>query len=190
MCAVVPEGFEPDSYMVDPYLIAAKATDDAIVGYRSALALHGYSYSVHNTMIYLTAKRESTKFAFQGTEYIGVTQPTALLKGEQEFASVDLVDRAGMQIRVTSLERTLVDCFDRLDLAGGIEEAWRSLEAVSYFNIKLLLNYLVLLDNAVTMAQVGFFLDMSKERLHGSKRDFDFLRSGRPRHPTYMFRGE
>jgi predicted transcriptional regulator of viral defense system len=188
--AAVPEGFRADSYMVDPYLIVARATDDAIVAYRSALALHGYSYSVHNTMTYLTAKRESTKFMFQGTEYIGVTQPTALLKQGLESTGVDLVDRVGMHIRVTSLERTLVDCFDRLDLAGGIEEAWRSLEAVTYLKLKPLLDYIVLLDNAVTSAKVGFFLDMNKERLHVSEKDLDFLRGRRPQHPTYMFRSE
>jgi predicted transcriptional regulator of viral defense system len=188
--AVVPDGFAAYSYNVDPYLIAAKATDDAIVAYRSALSLLGYSYSVHNTMTYLTAKRESTKFVFQGTEYIGVTQPKALLRQGQESTSVESIDRAGMQIRATSLERTLVDCFDRLDLAGGIEEVWRSLEAISYLNIKLLLAYIALLGNAVTTAKVGFFLDMNKERLHVSEKDFDFLRSHRPQHPTYMFRSE
>lgn len=188
--AVVPEGFEAESFRVDPYLIAAKATDDAILAYRTALALHGYGYSVHNSMHYLTGKRESTRFNFQDTEYIGVTQPKALLKRGQESVGVDLVDRAGMHIRVTSLERTLVDCFDRLDLAGGIEEAWRSLEAVSYFNIKLLLEYLALLDNAVTTAKIAFFLDLNKERLHVSEKDLQFLRSRRPQHPTYMFRNE
>jgi len=188
--AVVPEGFRADSYIVDPYLIAAKATDDAILAYRSALALHGYGYSVHNSMTYLTAKWESTKFEFQATEYIGVTQPNALRKHGQEYTSVELADRAGMQIRATSLERTLVDCFDRLDLAGGIEEAWRSLEAVSYLNFKPLLDYLALLDNAVTSAKVGFFLDMNKERLHVSEKDLDILRRRSPKSPTYMFRSE
>jgi predicted transcriptional regulator of viral defense system len=141
-------------------------------------------------MTYLTAKRESTKFDFQGTEYVGATQPKALMSKGKESSLVDLVDRAGMEIRVTSLERTLVDCFDRLDLAGGIEEAWRSLEAVSYLSIKPLLDYLASLDNAVTTAKVGLFLDMNKERLHLSEKDIDTLRSRRPKTPTYMFRSE
>ncbi len=188
--AVVPEGFTADSYIVDPFLIAAKATDDAIVAYRSALALHGYSYSVHNSMTYLTAKRESTKFDFQGTDFVGATQPKALMAQGKESSLVDLVDRAGMDIRVTSLERTLVDCFDRLDLAGGIEEAWRSLEAISYLNIKPLFDYLALLDSAVTTAKVGLFLDMNKERLHLSEKDIETLRGRRPKTATYMFRSE
>ncbi len=188
--AVVPEGFTADSYIVDPYLIAAKATDDAIIAYRSALALHGYGYSVHNSMTYLTTKRESTKFDFQGTEYIGATQPKALMKQGKESSSVDLIDRAGMEIRVTSLERTLVDCFDRLDLAGGIEEVWRSLESVTYLKLKSLLEYVSFLDNAVTSAKVGLFLDMSKERLHLSEQDINSLRDRRPKTPTYMFRSE
>jgi predicted transcriptional regulator of viral defense system len=188
--AVVPEGFTADSYVVDPYLLAAKAMDDAVVGYRSALGLHGYEYSVLNSMTYLTAKRESSKFDFQGTEYIGVTQPKALMKLGREFSCVDSVDRGGMEIRVTSLERTVVDCFDRLDLAGGIEEVWRSLDAVTYLKFKTMLDYVTLLDNAVTAAKVGLFLDVNKARLHLSDKDMDSLKRLRPKTPTYMFRSK
>lgn len=190
MYAVVPEGFDAETFRVDPYLITAKAADDAILAYRTALAFHGYGYSAHNSMIYLTAKSESTRFQFQDTEYIGVTQPKSLLKVGKQMAGVDFVDRSGMLIQVTSLERTLVDCFDRLDLAGGIEEAWRSLEAVGYFNFKLIVEYLELLDSALTTAKVGFFLDRNRERLHVSEKNFEFLRSRCPQYPTYMFRSE
>ena len=41
-------------------------------------------------------------------------------------------DYRGQYVAVTSLERTLVDCFDRIDLGGGIEEIWRSLATITY----------------------------------------------------------
>ncbi len=188
--AVVPEGFDAESFAVDPYQVAARATDDAVVSYRSALALHGYGYSVQNSLIYLTANREASRFSFQDTEYVGVTHPIALLRHGKEMTGVESVDRAGLEIRVTTLERTLVDCFDRVELAGGIEEAWRSLEAVSYFDTGKVIAYLDLLGNSVTAAKVGFFLEEQGERLHISEKELDSVREFRPKQPTYMFRSE
>ncbi|MBZ0186252.1 MAG: hypothetical protein K8F91_08400 [Candidatus Obscuribacterales bacterium] len=188
--AVVPEGFEADSYRVDPFLIGARATDDAVIAYRSALEMHGYGYSVHNSMVYLTARREAARFMFQDTEFIGATQPKALMKQAMEETEVEVIDRSGMEIRVTTLERTLVDCFDRLDLAGGIEEAWRSLGAVSYFNVDKVLEYLSLLSNAVTSAKVGLFLDVNRDRLHIGQQTLRALQELRPKQATYMFRSK
>jgi predicted transcriptional regulator of viral defense system len=188
--AAVPDGVEPQSYMVNPFLVTAKATSDAVVAYHSALSFHGHAYSDFNVFTYLTKQKEASKFTFQNSEYVGVTQPKALLKRGQELTAVDLVEHGGLDIRVTSLERTLVDCFDRLDISGGIEEVWRSFELVPYLRIWQILQYVVLLDNAVTTAKVGFFLDMNKERFHIEKKDLEFLRSHRPAHKSYIYRME
>ena len=188
--AVVPDGAEPQSYMVNPYLVTAKATSDAVVAYHSALSFHGYAYSDFNLFTYLTKQKEASKFTFQNSEYVGVTQPKALMQQGRELDAVDLVEHGGLDVRVTSLERTLVDCFDRLDISGGIEEVWRSLELVPYLRIWQILQYVVLLDNAVTTAKVGFFLDMNKERFHVEQKDLEFLCSRRPAHKSYMFRME
>jgi hypothetical protein len=48
----------------------------------------------------------------------------------------------------------------------------------------------VLLDNAVTIAKVGFFLEMNQQRFHVEQKDLEFLRSRRPVHKSYMFRME
>jgi predicted transcriptional regulator of viral defense system len=188
--AVIPDGTDLNSFMVDPYLIAAKATSDAIIAYHAALSFHGYAYSISNTFTYLTTQSESTKFIFQGSEFIGIKQPKALMKRGKEAAYVDIVERDGMKINVTSLERTLVDCFDRLDVCGGIEEVWRSFETISYLHINRVLSYVAMLDNSITAAKVGFFLEMNKEHFNVSKKDLEFLRDRRPLHNSYMFRSQ
>ncbi|OGA43455.1 MAG: hypothetical protein A3G24_12650 [Betaproteobacteria bacterium RIFCSPLOWO2_12_FULL_62_13] len=62
-------------------------------------------------------------------------------------------------MRATTLERTLVDVFARPDLAGGWEEIWRSLETVEFFDLDVVVQYVLLLENATTAAKVGFFLE-------------------------------
>jgi predicted transcriptional regulator of viral defense system len=188
--AVVPDGMDAESYMVNPFLVAGRATSDAVLAYHAALQFHGYAYSHFNTMTYLTTQKETKKFTFQGTAYIGVTQPKILMRKDEHNFGVDVVDQLGMDLRVTCIERTLVDCFDRIDLAGGIEEVWRSLQLVPYLRMQRVLDYLVLMDNAVTTAKVGLFLETYKEHFRVKDEDLAFLRSRRPLHRCYMFPGE
>jgi len=61
--------------------------------------------------------------------------PVSLEREDEEYFGIQNVDRMGLDIRVTSLERTLVDVLDRPGISGGWEEVWRSLEMVEYFNL-------------------------------------------------------
>lgn len=72
------------------------------------------------------------------------------------------MDRAGLSVRVTSLERTLVDVLVRPDLGGGWEEIWRSLEMVEFFDLDVVIDYTLLFENATTAAKVGFFLELRR----------------------------
>ena len=86
----------------------------------------------------------------------------------------------------TLLERTLVDLFDRPDLGGGVEEVWRSLAAVEFFDLEAVTEYALLLGNATTVAKVGFFLEAHRERLMVSDAHLARLRRHRPRQPHYL----
>ena len=70
-----------------------------------------------------------------------------------------------MRLRVTNLERTLVDVLDRPGLSGSWEEIWRSLESVEFFDLDKVVEYALLLGNATTAAKVGFFLEQHRETL-------------------------
>ena len=48
---------------------------------------------------------------------------------------------AGGVVRVTTLERTLVDVLDAPANAGGGEEVWRSLEMVEFFDFDAVISY-------------------------------------------------
>jgi predicted transcriptional regulator of viral defense system len=98
--------------------------------------------------------------------------------------------RSGSELRVTSLERTLVDVLDRPDLTGSWEEIWRSLESVEFFDIEQIVEYVLLLENATTAAKVGFFLGQHKEPLMVDDVHLQPLRKLRPRQPHYLMRGK
>ena len=189
MYAVIPPGVDGDIYPVDPYLVAAKMTPDAVLSHHTVLEFHGRAYSVWQHFIY-SAERPAETLTFRDQVFRGTKFPQALVRSGAEYHGVLTVERFGMPLRVASLERTLVDALDRPDLAGGWEEAWRSLEAVEFFDLDEVVEYAMLLGNATTTAKVGFFLDQHRESLMVEDHHLKVLEKCRPRQPHYLDRSK
>ena len=102
------------------------------------------------------------------------------------MCGVVTAERLGFPVRVTSLERTLVDVLDRPRLSGGWEEVWRSLESVEFFDVEAVMDYARLLGNATTAAKVGFYLEQHGESLMVEPDQIEHLRRHRPRRPHYL----
>jgi len=185
--ASVPFGASPDTFPVDTFLLAGKMAEDAVLAYHTALEFYGKAHSVREEFVFLTSKAVRP-LSFRGYEFRGVRFPKALEKKKQEFVAVNTAERAGLPIRVTSLERTLVDVLDRPDLGGGWEEIWRSLESVEFFDMDKVLDYTLLLDNASTAAKLGLFLEQHQKDLMVDDAYLDRLRQHVPKQPTYLAR--
>ena len=93
-----------------------------------------------------------------------------------------------MDVRVTTLERTLVDVLDRPDISGSWEEIWRSLESVEFFDLTQVIDYVLLLNNATTTSKVGFYLEQHREALMVEEPHLQQLKALRPKQPHYMDR--
>lgn len=187
--AVVPFGVEPATFDPDAFLVAAYATDDAILAYHTALEFYGRAHTVFTQFYFLTS-HFCRPFEFRGKRFLGLAPPKPVATADQSIIGVHQTDRAGLPVQVTSLERTLVDVLDRPDLGGGWEEIWRSLETIEYFDLEEVVAYTRLLANATTAAKVGFFLEENRERLNVSDAVLESLRQLRPKQPTYLERGE
>src|SRR3990167_715888 len=61
----IPKGTDPTHCSVDPFLVASKMAEDAVIAYGSALDLHGKLHTVQSRVVYLTKKRVMTSFDFQ-----------------------------------------------------------------------------------------------------------------------------
>jgi len=187
--ATVPLGGDPASSPVDPYLVAAKMTADAVLAYHTALEFHGKAYSVH-TRLYYVSTSKSLPLKFQAHEFVRAPVPHPLRAKGKEMFGVTSHKRSGVELRVTNLERTFVDVLDRPDLTGSWEEIWRSLESVEFFDLDQVIEYVLLLKNATTTAKVGFFLQQHKETLMVEDTHLNPLRKMRPRQPHYFIRGK
>jgi len=186
--AVVSTGSSAESYPVDPFLLASMMAEDAVLAYHTALEFYGKAHSVLSRFYYLS-QHKSIPLKFRGYEFMRVSVPRSLCSKGKEMFGVKHYNRSGVELRVTDLERTLVDVMDRPDLSGSWEEIWRSLESVEFFDLEKVLEYVKLLDNATTAARVGFFLDCHKETLMVGDEHIEPLKKLRPRQAHYMVRG-
>ncbi len=187
--AAIPFGAELKSYRPDPYLVAGKLADDAVLAYHTALEFHGKAHSVHEEFVFLT-HRAVRVAQVSGNTFRGVSYQKALLRGGNDSFGVAKADRLGAPIHVTTLERTMVDLLDRPALGGGWEEIWRSLDSVEYFDLDQVVEYALMLENATTAAKVGFFLDQHRKTLMVEDKHLLPLRQRRPERPCYLERGK
>jgi len=185
--ATVPLGGDPASSQVNPYLVAAKMSADAVLAYHTALEFHGKAYSVHTRLHYISA-RKSLPMRFQSNKFMRVAVPQLLQKKGKQMFGVSTHKNSGVELRVTKLERTFVDVLDRPELTGSWEEIWRSLESIEFFDLDMVVEYVLLLENSTTAAKVGFFLAQNKETLMVDDNHLNPLRNLRPRQPHYLER--
>jgi len=182
---VVPRGSNSDKSPYDAYLIAAKMTEDAVLGYHTALEFLGKAYSVFFRYHCLSASR-SVSLQFRSNIFQAVFVPQALRDKGKEMFGVVTRNRSGVDVRVTNFERTFVDVLDRPELSGSWEEIWRSLESIEFFDLDQVVEYVELLGKAITAAKVGFFLDQHKETLMVDDKYLSKLKKLSPNQPHYM----
>jgi len=186
--AAVPVGAAPEDAPVDPYLVASRLAPDAVLGYHTAAEFHGKAYSVFRDVQYVTSV-PSRPFSFRTVRFRPVRVPKVLREQGAERYAVELHSRNGFEVAVASVERTAVDLLDRLDLAGGFEEAWRFLEATGYLDLDVVVAYVELLRNATTAAKTGYCLEELRGLLAVDQATLERLERLKPKSPQYIARG-
>lgn len=169
----------------DPYLIASQATQEAVLAYHTALELHGLAYSTFEELTYLT-NFPSHGFSFDNQHYRPICQPKSLIATKKTLFGVEILQRGSLSIRVTSLERTLVDVLDRPNLSGGWEEVMRSLDHLVNFDPQKIVDYVLLLKKSGLVSKVGYFLEQLPKHLAVHTTYIDTLLRHIPKQPYYM----
>jgi predicted transcriptional regulator of viral defense system len=187
--AQVLRGVPPDRAVVDAYVLTTHLAPDSVVAYHAALQYHGKAHSVSRRYPFLT-RTYVKPLAFRGNEFVPVQVAPALRSLPQWGGGIVENVRDGAPVRVTTLERTLVDVLDAPRHGGGWEEVWRSLESVEFFDLDAVTDYVLALDSAVAVAKVGFYLEQHREQLMVEDRHLERLRPRAPAQPVYLERGK
>lgn len=182
--AAVPAHLSAERMTVDRFLAASKLRPDGVLGYHSALELHGAAYSEFNEVQLVSRGRpELADLPFGPCRF--VNPPKALLDaGRTDYLTVAM-DRLGVSINVTAIERTVVDVLHRSDIAGGAEEVLQSLDLVRYLDPEKVADYVELLGIRSLASLVGWWLERRQSALGVPEGTLDRLRALRPRSRHY-----
>jgi predicted transcriptional regulator of viral defense system len=135
--------------------IATALFDNACVAYHSALEFHGLGNQMYSEVQVFTEKR------YGAFEYNGLAYKFFLYTAKGGISRLE----QNAKIVVTDLERTVVDCLDRIDLAGGLEELVQAINGITYLNEQTVLNYLEEYDKKFLYKKAGFLLSLLKREL-------------------------
>jgi predicted transcriptional regulator of viral defense system len=169
---------------VDRFLGASRLRTGAVIAYQSALELHGCT-TKRAEEVQLIASGEPGRVETVDFACRFISRPSHYSPRE----GVTTVERQGLTVNVTTLERTLVDLFDRYELAGGAEELFQSLDMVAQLSGAVDFDSLVAsagaLDNAAAAGAVGYWLERERDRLAVPAAALGDLRSLAPRQSRY-----
>ncbi len=178
--ASVPKHAKAAQWSVDRFLAASRLRRDSTIAYRSALELHGCAYA-EGGEVQVIAQGDTGMFEAAGVACRFVRPP----RGFAPPDGVTEIDRLGLAVSVTTIERTIADLFVRYDLAGDMEDYFNSLDLVVRIDASVLVGYTRALGKATAAGALGFWLEREQERLGVPDAAFEELRMLMPSQPRY-----
>ncbi len=148
--------------MADKYQIASAITETSYISHHTAMEYHGITNQVYYD-VYVTSATKFQSFSFEGYNYCYV--PAKFFAGVIEPAFSG-------GIRVTDMERTVIDCLKDFEKIGGMEELLDNLSGIQALNEEKLLKYLSLYQNKFLYQKVGCILERFNEKLRLSSHFF------------------
>lgn len=182
---VVPDGSQSDKFYPDSILLTSRLSKDVVLAFHSALEVMGYGHSVFHRFFYYSPDRKK-RFYFKEDEFICVKIPDKFKEKRLEMFGVEEKYYHQLSIKFTNRERTFIDCLDRPEYGGGIEEVYRCIEKFPYLNFKEILDYLDMLNKRVLYAKVGFFLQQHKEQFYVEEELLKTLQEKKPASVIYF----
>jgi len=187
--AVVPPGRDPDHFTPNRYLVAAALRADTVLCYHTALEVLGQAHNTATTLYGFTAGAPYNaawiQYRFRLFRY-----PRGLDKAVDHDTGVVHREIESTDVRVTGPERSLVDCLNCPEYAGGVEEAVVSLRGFPLFDFGILETYLQRLGLGRVFASVGAFLEQDSQRLFVPDELLRNLERRRPKSRTYLERSQ
>lgn len=147
-----------NSPMVDKLIIASKIRESYYLGFHTALEFHGCAYS-HRNEAYICIKPQNrfSLFEFHRHNF----KPVFVDDIKTEITEKE---HKGHLIRVSGKERTFIECLDRVEYAGGWEEALKSLELMGGQDFNKVQKLVIRKGKQILIRKTGYILELLKEK--------------------------
>ena len=134
--------------------IASHVTPTAYISNHSAFEYYGMQNQVFNE-VYVSSETFFRPIIFEGK----------VIKHVKSYYS-EGVEKIGKHIKVTDLERTVVDSIKNLSTIGGLEELVKELQMVNSLNFDKMKTYLEKYNNVFLYQKTGYFTELLKEQYY------------------------
>lgn len=144
------------SYTVHSFAIASVLVKPYYIGYWSALNHHGLTDQTPAAVYVATTKPTNSRRVLD-SEFRFVTIPSRKMFGIME---AEIEKR---KVRISSKEKTIVDCLDHPEHAGGVEEIAKALYfSKDEFDPRKLVAYAEKIGNTAVIKRLGYLTGMMR----------------------------
>ena len=153
--------------VADKYKIGTSIKSDAYISHHSALEFYGLGHQMFFE-VFVSTVYEFKDFEFGGVVYRCTT--SKIPEGVVTYAT-------NRGIRVTDLERTVIDCIKDIDKAGGLEELLQCLKLVTFLDSEKLERYLGIYNIQFLYQKTGFIMEHFQKEFKLPESFFELCKS-------------
>lgn len=153
--------------LASKFEIASHITKSSYLSHHAALEYHGIAHQVFFEL-YISSDESFNNFDYEGISY-------TFCQSKSEIGVVN--PYTDSLVRVTDLERTVIDCVNRIDLSGGLEELVECFAIITYIDESKLLDYLSHFNKQILYQKTGFILGYFQNEMKLSDDFFEFCKS-------------
>ncbi len=154
--ALVPMDIGPrgaGAFIIHDFRIASHLVEPYYIGYWSALNYHGLTDEIPNTVFIATKKVKKPLDILNSKFYF-----VKLI--DKKFFGYEEIEVEGRKVKISDKEKTIADCLDHPEHAGGIDEVAKAI----FFNHKELKlskieDYLLKMSNSAALKRFGYILE-------------------------------
>jgi predicted transcriptional regulator of viral defense system len=175
-----------EEYAPDKLLIASKIRKKYYLGFHTALEYYGAAYSAFNqAYICVQAKDRFDPFTYKRFKFkpVFVKETTSQVVEKPYGTSL---------LKVSTKERTLLECINRPQYAGGWEECIKSLDNLSGVNAEKIITLTLGQKRKTIRQRVGYVLELLRTRSpyyeHISDHMLEKLKTEKQGPPQYLVR--
>lgn len=149
------------------YQIACAITDTAYISHHSAFEYYGLANQVFYE-VYVSSETKFNHFEYDHVtyKYVASRMSEGILEAKNTTG-----------VRITDMERTVVDSIRDFNKIGGFEELLNCLEGIQYLDENKLNRYLDIYNTQGLYQRVGYLLDHYRKEIQLSKEFIEYCKS-------------
>lgn len=169
---------ETKNPVANKFQIASAITKSAYISHHSAMEYYGFTNQVYYDL-YVSSNERFHTFTYNGITYHFV---------QSRINEGVITPKNTKSIRVSDIERTVLDSINDMDKIAGLEEVLQCLSIITYLNIENMQTYLLKYNIQFLYQKTGYLLSHLQKDLKISDTFFTFCKNGIGKSKRYLSR--